>query len=227
MVAIYNFLSDYEVLIYLVLIIGGVFFGRWLWRTWKDWKSAVFGLEREISRKRFARSIGANAFWLALLLGAFIFISFVIPSMPPSTFIATPTVDLLVTPTGTISAEMAATLEARPSPQAEDYSDGCIPNKLIVDSPVPGQSLSGIVELIGTVDIPQFGFYKFEVSPAGAEKWSTIYAGREVIHDDILGRIDTSELPPGDYSLRLVVANNTGKSLPPCVIQIHVIGQVE
>lgn len=61
----------------------------------------------------------------------------------------------------------------------------------------------------------------------GAEKWSTIYAGREVIQDDILGRIDTSELVPGDYSLRLVAADNTGKSLPPCVIQIRVIGQEE
>ncbi len=227
MVAVYNFLSVYEVLIYFVIILGGIFFWRWLWRTWKDWNGAVFGLERDISRKRFARSIGANAFWLALLLGTFIFISFIIPSMPPSTFIATPTVDLLVTPTGTISAEMAATLEARPSPQAEDYSDGCIPDKLTVTSPIPGQSLSGIVELVGTVDIPQFGFYKFEVSSMGAEKWSTIYAGREVIQDDILGRIDTSELVPGDYSLRLVAADNTGKSLPPCVIQIRVIGQEE
>ncbi len=143
--------------------------------------------------------------------------------MPPSTFIATPTVDLLITPTGTISAEIAETLAARPAPQAEDYSEGCIPNQLIVDSPVPGQTLSGIVELVGTVDIPGFGFYKFEVSPAGIEKWSTIYAGRKVIHDDTLGHIDTSELPPGDYSLRLIVADNVGKSLPPCTIQIRVL----
>ncbi len=227
MIATYNFLSAYEGLIYFILIMGGVFLGRWLWRTWGDWHGAIFGLEREISRRRFARAIGANVFWLALFLGTFIFVSFVIPSVPPSTFIATPTVDLLTTPTGTISAEMAATLAARPTPKAEDYSKGCIPNQLIVDSPVPGQTLSGIVELIGTVDIPRFGFYKFEVSPTGVEKWSTIYAGREVIHDDILGRIDTSELTPGDYSLRLIVADNVGKSLLPCVIQIHVIGQVE
>ncbi len=223
MVATYNFLSAYEGLIYFILILGGVFLGRWLWRTWKDWHGAIFGLEREISRRRFARAIGANVFWLAILLGTFIFTSFIIPSMPPSTFIATPTVDLLITPTGTISAEIAETLAARPAPQAEDYSEGCIPNQLIVDSPVPGQTLSGIVELVGTVDIPRFGFYKFEVSPAGIEKWSTIYAGREVIRDDILGRIDTSELTPGDYSLRLIVADNVGKSLPPCIIQIRVL----
>ncbi len=81
------------------------------------------------------------------------------------------------------------------------------------------------MELIGTVDIPQFGFYKFEVSPAGAENWSTVFAGREVIHDDVLGRIDTGELTPGDYELRLVITDNLGEALPPCVIPIRVIGQ--
>ncbi len=43
----------------------------------------------------------------------------------------------------------------------------------------------------------------------------------------ILGRIDTDELIPGDYSLRLVVVDNVGEALPPCVIQIHVIAQQE
>ena len=225
MVAIYRFLSTYEGLIYITLIIGGIFLARWLWRTWKSWRGAVFGLERKISRRHFARAIGANVFWLALLLIIVVFTSFIIPSMPPSTFLTTPTVDLLITPTGTISAEMAATFAARPAPQAQDYSEGCIPNEIIVDSPVPGQSLSGIVELIGTVDVPRIGFYKFEVSPLNADKWSTIYAGRKIKHDGILGRIDTSELIPGDYELRLVVTDNLGASLPACVIQLHVIAQ--
>ena len=223
--AIYRFISTYEGLIYFVLIIGGVFLVRWLWRTWDSWRGAVYGLEREISRRRFARAIGANVFWLALFVGTVVITSFIIPSMPASAFLATPTVDLLVTPTGTISAEMAATIAARPAPQAEDYSEGCIPNEIIVDSPAPGESLNGIVELIGTVDVPRFGFYKFEVSPAGADKWSTIYAGRDVIRDDILGRIDTGELIPGDYALRLVVIDNLGETLLPCVIQIHVAAQ--
>lgn len=227
MVAFYGFLSTYEGLIYFILILGGIFLGRWLLRTWKAWRGAIYGLEREISQRRFARALASNAFWLALVLGEFIIASFIVPSMPPSLFIPTPTVDLLVTPTGTISAEMAATLAARPTPQAADYSEGCVSGKKIVDSPIPGQELSGIVELVGTVDIPQFGFYKFEVSPAGAENWSTIYAGREVIRDDVLGRIDTGELVPGDYQLRLVVTNNLGEALEPCVVSIRVVGQEE
>lgn len=225
MVAIYAFLNTYEPLIYFILVLGGIFLLRWLYRTWKAWKGAIFGLERQISQRRFARAIGANVFWLALFLGIFIFASFIIPAMPPSTFIATPTVDLLVTPTGTISAEMAATIAARPAPQSEDYSEGCIPGEIIVDSPLPGENLSGIVEIIGTVDIPKFGFYKFDISPVGEESWATIYAGREVIHDDILGRLDTSELISGDYQLRLLLTDNTGIALPPCIVEIRVIGQ--
>ena len=227
MIPIYAFLSTYEGLIYFILILGEIFLGRWLFRTWKAWRGAIFGLERQISQRRFARAFAANVFWLAIFLGEFIFASFIVPSMPPSAFLPTPTVDLLVTPTGTISAEMAATLEARPAPQAEDYSEGCIPGELIIDSPLPGENLSGIVELVGTVDIPKFGFYKFEISPVGEESWATVYAGREVKHDAVLGRLDTSELIPGDYHLRLILTDNLGAALPPCVVQIRVIGQSE
>ncbi|NQU29722.1 MAG: hypothetical protein HQ525_03555 [Anaerolineae bacterium] len=225
MIGFYDFLSTYEGLFYFILFLGGIFIARWLFRSLRTWRGAIFGLEREISKRRYARALATAMTWFALFLGVFIIASFIIPSIPPSAFIPTPTVDLLVTPTGIISAEMAATIEARPAPQAENFSEGCIPGELIVDSPIPGQELSGIVELVGTVDIPKFGFYKFEVSPLGEENWATIYAGRDVVNDDVLGRIDTAELTPGDYHLRLVLVDNLGETLPPCLVQIRVIGQ--
>ena len=227
MIATYNFLTAYEGLIYIVFLFGGIFLSRWLLRTWRAWRGAIYGLERQMSQRRFARAIAANSLWFALFLAIFLTISFIIPAMPPSTFIATPTVDLLVTPTGTISPEMSETLAARPAPNPEDYSEGCVPGKIIIDSPLPGESLSGIVELIGTVNIPKFGFYKFEVSPAGEENWSTIYAGRDVVQSDVMGRMDTGELVSGDYQLRLILTDNLGEALPPCVVQIRVIGQEE
>ncbi len=223
--AFYRFLSAYEVLIYIFLILVGIFFWRWLWRTWKDWRASIYGLEREVSQRRFSRALAANLIWLLIFLGEFVIATFVLPSMPASLFIPTPTIDLLTTPTGTISAELAATLDALPTPQAEDYSEGCLPEKHIIDSPVPGENLSGIVDLIGTVDIPNFGFYKFEISPAGQEAWAPVYAGREVIKDDILGRIDTGSLTPGDYRLRLVVTNNVGEPMEPCEVLIRVVGE--
>lgn len=225
MLALLGFLSAYEGLIYFFIVLGWIFLGRWLWRTWKAWRGAIYGLEREVSQRRFARALAANVIWLALFLGEFIFASFIVPSMPASMFILTPTVDLLTTPTGTISADMAATLDARPTPQAEDFSEGCVPDKRIIDSPVPGENLSGIVDLVGTVDVPNFGFYKFEISPAGSESWAPIYAGREIIKNDVLGRIDTGTLTPGDYRLRLVVTNNIGEAMEPCEVLIRVVGE--
>jgi hypothetical protein len=224
MIAFYSFLSAYEALIYIFLILVGIFLGRWLWRTWKAWRGAIYGLEKEVSQRRFARALGANVIWVALFLGEFVIASFIVPSIPASMFIPTPTVDLLTTPTGTISPELASTLDARPTPQSEDFSEGCVPGQSIIDSPVPGQNLSGIVDLIGTVNVPDFGFYKFEIAPAGQETWAPLYAGREIIQDDILGRIDTSGLTPGDYRLRLVVTNNIGEAMEPCEVLIRVVG---
>ncbi|NOY98488.1 MAG: hypothetical protein GXP40_04670 [Chloroflexi bacterium] len=225
MAAVYRFLSTYEGLIYLVLAIGGMIMLRWLWRAWKEWRGAIFGLEREVAQRRLARALAALLLILALMFGEFVIASFVVPSLPPSVFLSTPTLDVLVTPTGTISAEMATALAATPNVQAADTAVGCVPEELTVDSPQPGQTVSGIVELVGTVDIPKFGFYKFEISPQGGDVWSTVYAGRDVIRDDVLGRLDTGELVPGDYLLRLVVTDNQGQALPPCVIPIRVIGQ--
>ena len=224
MLALFGFLSAYESLLYIFIVLGWIFLGRWLWRTWKAWRGAIYGLEREVSQRRFARALASNVIWLALFLGVFIITSFIVPSMPASLFIATPTVDLLTTPTGTISADMAATLAARPTTSAVDFSEGCVPDEKYISSPIPGQELSGIVDLVGTVDVRDFGFYKFEISAAGLDNWAPIYAGREIIRADVLGRIDTSTLTPGDYRLRLVVTNNVGEALAPCEVPIRVVG---
>ncbi|OQX61381.1 MAG: hypothetical protein B5M51_08045 [Anaerolinea sp. 4484_236] len=238
MVAVYEFLSIYEGLIYFVLIIGGVFMTRWLWRTWRAWREAIFGLEKEMAQRRLARAVAAMTLFLVFFFGEFIVASFIVPSLPPSYFLSTPTLDLLRTPTGTISAELAATMAALPTISADAVSEGCIPDEIFVASPVPGENISGLVTIEGVVDVPNLGFYKLEISSRGTENWQTFYASRgadaepddqqnEEGADNELGRLDTGELIPGDYLLRLVVTDNQGQSLPACVVQIQIIGQEE
>jgi hypothetical protein len=77
--------------------------------------------------------------------------------------------------------------------------------------------------LIGTADIPNFGFYKYEVTPLGTETWATVSAGRDPVKNERLGDWDTTTLANGDYFLRLVVTDNIGTSLEPCVIAIRIL----
>jgi hypothetical protein len=89
--------------------------------------------------------------------------------------------------------------------------------------PEPGEQVSGIVELTGTVNVENFGFYKYEVSPANTDNWFTISARTEVVTNGDLGTWDSSALTTGDYQLRIIVVDNIGQELPPCVIPVRVV----
>jgi hypothetical protein len=227
MEAVFRFLGSYEVLIYLLLAIGAMFTLRWLLQSWSEWREAIYGLEREFAQRRVAQSLAVLLLIIGLAFGELIVASFVIPSMPASVFLPTATLSLLLTPTGTISPEMATSLALTPvvaSPQGQSVN-GCLPGQLEITSPETGSEVSGIVTVVGTVDVPDFGFYKYEVAPQGTENWTTISAGREVIHDGDLAAWDTTEWSPGDYLLRLVAFDNRNQSYPPCIIPVRIKGQ--
>jgi hypothetical protein len=226
MAAIYQFLSTYEVLIYIVLAIGGLFAVRWLWQSWNEWRRAVYSLEKEFALRRIGRSVASLTLILVLFCGELITASFIVPSLPASFFLATPTLDLFATPTGTISAELATQIALTPLPVPTIVGgDGCVPDKSMITAPKAGTEISGIVDIQGTADIPNFGFYKYEVAPLNSDTWATISAGRDVVVDKSLGKWDTTALTPGDYQLRLVIMDNQGQSLPPCVIPVRVVPQ--
>lgn len=218
-----KFLDTYEVLIYLVLAIGGMFSFRWLYRSWREWKVAVFSLEREFSARRLGRS-ALISFMIALFFCfEFSVASFVIPGLPADFFLSTPTLDLISTPTGTLSAEFMTQFAAQGQAPAQAGAAGCTPGQIELTFPEPGDEIKGVIELTGTVNIPNFGFYKYEVAPGGSDTWATIAAGRAVVENASLGRWDTTALTPGDYRLRLVVIDNQGTSLPACVVPVQVV----
>jgi hypothetical protein len=226
MAAIYQFLSTYEVLIYIVLAIGGLFAARWLWRSWGEWRRAVYSLEKEFALRRIGRSVASLTLILVLSCGELITASFIVPNLPASFFLATPTLDLFATPTGTISAQLATQIALTPLPVPTTVGgDGCVAGKLVITTPKAGTQISGIVDIQGTANIPNFGFYKYEVAPLNSDAWATISAGRDVVIESSLGKWDTTALNPGDYQLRLVVTDNQGQSLPPCVIPVRVVPQ--
>jgi len=223
MAEVYKFLASYEGLIYIVMAIGGLFAFRWLWNSWREWQTAVYQLEREFSQRRLSQAIAISALIVLMFCAEFFLASFIIPGLPTEFFISTPTLDLFATPTGTLSPEMMTQFAAAPPIAVNPNTSGCVPNQLIITSPNPGAEVTGAIELVGTVNIPNFGFYKYEVAPQGSDTWATISAGREVVVSGKLGTWDTSALTPGDYQLRVVVTDNQGQSLPACIIPVRIM----
>jgi hypothetical protein len=102
---------------------------------------------------------------------------------------------------------------------------GCIPDQIMITFPEPGSDVSGIVRITGTANVPNFGFYKYEVAPRGTQDWATISANRDPKQNADLGEWNTSSLTNGDYFLRLVITDNVGASLEPCVIAVRVANE--
>ena len=224
-----RFLRTYEFWIYSILAIGGLVYVRKFFLAWEELREAAFGLERESAQSRLNQAAGMLIMLLAIGFGVFFLVSFVSPTVPGANPLLTPTLDLLASPTTTLQTEEIAnngidpTDSETPVPSPlSNQVEGCIPGQVMITEPEYGSEVGDVVTLVGTAQVPNFGFFKYEVQRAGDPIWLTILAVREAKMDEELGPWDTRALPPGDYLLRLVVTDNEGQSLPPCVIQVRV-----
>src|SRR5512138_2429892 len=223
---LYRTLASYEPLIYIALAIGAMFTFRWMWRAWREWRDSVYGLEREFALRRLVQATAAAFLVLALMFVEFFIATFIAPSLPASDILATPTLDLLLTPAGTLSPADAT--QAALAPTAQEIPSGmsgCIPDKIMITSPKAGEEVNGTVDIQGTASAPNFAFYKYEFTRLGSQEWATISAHREQKKNESLGEWNTTSLANGDYFLRLVITDNVGNSLEPCVIAVRVLNQ--
>jgi hypothetical protein len=222
MSVVYRFLATYEGLIYILLALGGLFSFRWLWKSWNEWRDSVFGLEREFAMRRLSQALMVSLLILFAFFGELILASFVIPTLPSTDMLVTATLDILDQPEGAQLSPLGDAVTSIPD-STSGLEGGCIPGKLILTSPESGQEVSGTITLVGTVNVDNFGFYKYEFSPLDAGVWATISAGREAVENGELGLWDTSTLTPGDYQLSLEVTDNQGLLFPPCVVTVRVV----
>ena len=223
---VYRTLASYEPLIYIALAIGAMFAFRRMWRSWREWRDSVYGLEREFALRRLGQATAAAFLVLALIFVEFFIATFIAPSLPASDVLSTPTLDLLLTPEGTLSSADAT--QAALSPVTQEISSGmsgCIPEQIMITFPEAGEPVSGTVDITGTASIPNFGFYKYEVALRGSQNWATISAGNEPKVNTSLGHWNTTSLTNGEYFLRLVITDNVGVSLEPCVIAVRVVNE--
>ena len=173
----------------------------------------------------------------------FFITTFVIPNVPGIVVLNTPTMNVFFTPTAilesnstitslnTLQVNGTVTTETIPdsqetatvTPEGGQALNGCVAGKLDLTAPPDGGNVSGVTQLSGVIQVTNFGFYKYEYSTAGSNTWVTIAAGNEVKSDGSLGNWDVSLLNPGDYQLRLVVYDNQGIALTPCVISVKIL----
>jgi hypothetical protein len=226
--SLFRFLVKYELVIYAIIGLGAILAARSTWKAWSELRRSVFGLEKELSVQRL-RISGATVILLLMIgLSQFCLVSFVVPFLPATTFLPTPTANLLQTPESTLDMNAAATAAAG-TPLPPPGTTGCVPGQLIITFPTPGQEISGQINLTGNVNVPNFGFYKYEFARQGSQDWTTIGAGDKLNpHDEppdswTLGAWNPTELVPGDYQLRLIVTDNQNNSpLPPCIVPVRI-----
>lgn len=222
MSAIYRSLAAYSPLIYVLLAIAALYAFRWMWNAWREWREAVFSLEREFALQRLRRSTAFGFLVLLLFFAEFYVAALIAPSLPAADAFVTPTLNLLATPVATLPPGTALPLE---TPSVQSGMSGCKKDTIMLTSPKPGEVVKGTVTLMGTASLPNFGFYKYEISPVGSGLWTTIAAGSKPVKDGELGKWDTTALANGDYFLQLVIIDNVGKTIEPCVIAVRVTNQ--
>lgn len=223
---VYRTFATYESLIYVALAIVGLFAFRRMWRAWMEWRNSVYGLEREFALRRLAQATAIAFIVLGLVFAEFFIATFVAPSLTASDLQVTPTLNLLTAPAGTLSPDDAT--QAALAPVTQDVPSGmsgCQPEKIMITAPKSGEIINGTVMLTGTASVSNFGFYKYEFAPLGTTNWATISAGNKTVKSGDLGPWDTTALANGDYYLQLVIIDNVGKTLEPCVIAVRVLNQ--
>jgi hypothetical protein len=244
-----SFVRAFEVWIYLILGLGGLFFLQRFYSAWQELRGAGFGLERNQAQSRVNQAASVLVLVLILAIGDFVLVSFVVPSVPGANPLPTATLDLLATPSAslppgvTASAAPIQVLAGTQPPQAgtprltpgtsapgtpgTPTVPGCVPGQIEISFPTPGADVKGVIEIKGSAATPNFGFYKIEMKRPDDAVWATLQAGNQVVRAGKLGDWDTRRLSPGEYLLGLVVVDNKAQAAPPCTVRLRVSRTVE
>jgi hypothetical protein len=175
--------------------------------------STPFGLEREEALQRQNGALAVLTLLVALAVIVYLNERLILPELTGPEITPTPR----FTPTPS------------PSPVAASNgivvdSSGCDNPDATLTAPRPDERIAGGFEVMGTANIPNFAFFKFEISGAGTGgEWLSLGVGTSPVVDGVLGRFDASARESGSYAFRLVVLDNAGNSPPPCVVAVTLI----
>jgi hypothetical protein len=210
--------------IYILLGLGILLYLRKFMIGLREWQGSVFGLERKIAqRKLISASTGLILLFL-VILGEFLLVTIIDPQMPLQPTEISSMINPLANPTATLLQDetQVALPAGEDRIEQSDLVFECIEDVVEIIYPADGDTVSGTVEVIGSVNVDNFGSYKYEYSPTGNINWVTIAAGNQLKLDESIGFWYTSALTPGTYLLQLVPLDNVGEAMTPCIVTVEV-----
>lgn len=207
-----EFLARYQLWLFGLLGLGALLSLVFFWLAYQRYERTPFGLEKDAARRRQNLALGALS--LMLGLGGLIFglERYFVPGGGDAA--GTPAPDARPTEAATPTPILGG------QPLVVD-SSGCENPDVNLLKPGNGERIAGSYEIVGTANIPNFAFYRVEISSAATNgAWVTLAVGNVPRSAGPLGRFDTSPYVPGEYAFRLVATDNVGQAAPPCVIVV-------
>ncbi|MDI7277255.1 MAG: hypothetical protein QME94_14865 [Anaerolineae bacterium] len=252
MLRLLHLLAPYVVWLYPIgVLILLVYLRSWFTAS-RDLRASLFTLEREMAAARMRRAATGVFCVFGVLMGLFFAQFHLARAIDLNMWIRpTPTPELIgtslwvptpgpvtATPTGPTPTPTATatrrptrqpvtptpsptnTVEATPTPPPAHCPDE---NARIVQ-PGQGAQIRGRIDIRGSANIPGFQFYKIELGLGeNPNRWTSISdVHRNPVSDGLLEVWDTSELPAGTYTVRLVVVDASGNYPAPCEVLVYV-----
>lgn len=240
--------ADYQWWIYGLFGLIVLFYLRRAIVARRESVRSIFKLEQEQSRARYGRSVILAAVFLLIAGAVFGAANYLLPDLnrPPEPT-PTPTTGPLVAPTLTPTAApptitpTATATAVRPTRAAPASSPtaglaptntpgarpAACPNPNVrMTSPGADQVVGGNVPVRGTANVANIQYYKVEVGPGVNPKdheWTVVgQLHYNVVEGGVLETFNSAAYPPGVYTLRLVVVDQTGNYPEPCRVTITV-----
>lgn len=218
-------LVTYSTAIFILLGLGILLYLRRFVVGLSELQRSVFGLERKLAQRKLIEASTGLILLGLLFLGEFLLVTVFEPQMPAQPSEARLNIDPLEEPTPALVSDdvsIQAAMSDSDIDQASLVSE-CIEDITEITFPADGEVISGTVEVIGSVNVDNFGSYKYEYSTTGNINWVTIAAGNQLKLDERIGYWYTSALTPGRYLLQLVPLNNAGEEMTPCIVSVEVV----
>jgi hypothetical protein len=225
------FIEERQTWIYVILTLAGLVYLRSIFHSYKELRGSIFSLERERAMSRLIRSGAMLILVFAGLAATFVVATFAWPALSVSIHqTPIPTVSLLATLEVDSDKVVEESLTTTPRDSLIVDSSGCLNPMATITDPQGGDSVSGLVVVLGVANITNFAFYKIEYKRLmPGEVWHPISADTQPVCEDgcqvreELGTWNTTLVTPGEYAFRLVVMDAEGNAPLPCEIQLRVL----